>query len=275
VEASPLRVTYVGHATTLLELGGVRILTDPVLRRRVAHLRRLVALEGWREAAAASLDCVLVSHLHADHFDTASLRTLDRRVTMLVPSGGAAAALRRRGFEAVHGVDEGSTVRVGPVTVRAVRARHRGSRGVPWVRGPALGYLVEGPATVYFAGDTDIFQEMAELAGADVALLPVAGWGPRLPEGDHLDPLRAAESLKLLRPRFAIPIHWGTLAPLWTRHGHGRHATAPADFRRFAAEIAPEVDVRVLEPGETFALPAARRDGRSVRPDDDGSPPDP
>jgi L-ascorbate metabolism protein UlaG (beta-lactamase superfamily) len=252
-----------------LELGGVRILTDPVLRGRVGHLRRLVALEGSAATAAGRPDCVLVSHLHLDHFDPASLRTLDRRVTVLVPRGPAVAALRRRGFTAVQGVAEGSAARVGPVTVRAVPARHAGSRGLPWFRGPALGYVVEGPASVYFAGDTDIFPEMANLAGADVALLPVAGWGPRLPEGEHMDPLRAAESLALLRPRVAIPIHWGTLAPLWTRHGYGPPGAAAAAFRRFAAELAPEVDVRVLRPGETFALP------RIIRRDDDGSTSDP
>src|SRR5947207_8166170 len=98
-----LRVTYVGHATTLLELGGVRILTDPVLRGRVGHLRRLVALERSTAAAAGRPDCVLVSHLHLDHFDPASLRTLDRRVSVLVPRGPAVAALRRRGFTAVQG----------------------------------------------------------------------------------------------------------------------------------------------------------------------------
>ena len=75
---------------------------------------------------------------------------------------------------------------------------------------PALGYVVSGSQQVYFAGDTDLFAGMSALAGAlDVALLPVAGWGPKVDAG-HLDPLRAAKSLPLLKPRIAVPIHWGT-----------------------------------------------------------------
>jgi hypothetical protein len=67
-------------------------------------------------------------------------------------------------------------------------------------------------SSVYFAGDTDIFPEMSELSAADFPLLPVAGSGPRLPEGEHMSPKRAAEALKVLKPSVAIPIHWGTLA---------------------------------------------------------------
>ncbi len=68
---------------------------------------------------------------------------------------------------------------------------------------------------------------MSALSGTDVALLPVAGWGARLPEGEHMNPLRAAQALKLLKPRIAIPIHWGTFAPLWARGGYRRTRPPP------------------------------------------------
>ena len=98
---------------------------------------------------------------------------------------------------------------------------------------------------MYFAGDTDLFPEMSTLAGTlDVALLPVAGWGSRVGPG-HLDPERAAQALQLLRPRMAVPIHWGTLSPL----NRDTSAEPPETFRRLAAELAPEVEVRILEPG--------------------------
>jgi L-ascorbate metabolism protein UlaG (beta-lactamase superfamily) len=94
---------------------------------------------------------------------------------------------------------------------------------------------------------------MRDLAPMDVALLPVGGWGPRLGPG-HLDPDRAAEALRLLRPRVAIPIHWGT----YLRLGLSRDARTlhePAErFGRRAAVLAPEVDVRVLAPGERLEL---------------------
>jgi L-ascorbate metabolism protein UlaG (beta-lactamase superfamily) len=121
----------------------------------------------------------------------------------------------------------------------------------------ALGYLIRGSHQIYFAGDTDLFEGMATLAPRlDLVLLPIWGWGPSLGPG-HLDPRRAAEALRLLQPLLAVPIHWGTYAPL----GFGRLQTAMltdpvTEFRRHAAELAPEVEVRVLDLGGTLHLDA-------------------
>jgi L-ascorbate metabolism protein UlaG (beta-lactamase superfamily) len=123
--------------------------------------------------------------------------------------------------------------------------------------GPALGYVLQGSRSVYFAGDTDIYPEMAELSGVDVALLPVAGWGPRLPEGDHMKSVRAAEALRLLRPRIAIPIHWGTYTPLWVRGGFASNQAAGKEFERQAAAMVPQVTVHVLAPGDSVSASAA------------------
>jgi L-ascorbate metabolism protein UlaG (beta-lactamase superfamily) len=249
-----LRITYVGHATLLLELDGVRILTDPLLRKRVAHLHRLSPMVQSPLNGLGEPDGVLVSHLHVDHFDWRSLRKFDPGVTILVPHGGAVQLLHRFGFTDVRGAEAGTEASFGPVEVHAVHAQHSVLPGASRLVGPALGYVVEGSSSVYFAGDTDIYAEMSELSGTDVALLPVAGWGPRLPEGEHMNPLRAAEALKLLKPRVAIPIHWGTFAPLWARAGYPENEAAPEQFRQHAARIAPEVEVRVLRPGETFTM---------------------
>jgi L-ascorbate metabolism protein UlaG (beta-lactamase superfamily) len=257
VPETALRVTYVGHGTVLLEMDGVRILTDPLLRLRVVHLRRLIPFKPPWPDGMGHLDAVLLSHLHFDHLDLPSLRMLDRDVTVVVPRGGAELLLRRRGFSDVRGAVEGTVLNVGPVEVRAVHAQHSGSRGTPWLKGPALGYLLRGSRSVYFAGDTDVFPQMSELAGADLDLLPVAGWGPRLPEGDHLNPLRAAQALRLLTPRMAIPIHWGTYAPIWTRHPNPANVSAGRDFKSHAGDEAPEVVIQVLAPGATFTMPAA------------------
>jgi L-ascorbate metabolism protein UlaG (beta-lactamase superfamily) len=106
---------------------------------------------------------------------------------------------------------------------------------------------------VYFAGDTDLFEQMSELAPLDVAILPVAGWGPRLPPG-HLDPRLAAQALVLLRPRVAVPVHWGT----YRRIGLSRDPAVlrePAEsFVALAAEFAPDVDVHVVEPGGSVEI---------------------
>jgi L-ascorbate metabolism protein UlaG (beta-lactamase superfamily) len=252
---STLRITYFGHATILIEIDEMCVLTDPVLRRRVVHLRRLV--EEPAPKAIDRLDGILISHLHFDHFDPGTLKRFDRRVTMMVPQGGAVRFLERSGFRNVRAAAPGTILNLGTVKVRAVHAQHSGSRGTPGMSGPALGYLLEGSHIVYFAGDTDIFPEMAELGGLDVALLPVAGWGPRLPEGDHMNPRRAAEALRMLKPRVAIPIHWGTYTPLWVRGGYSANQAAGREFQRHAAAMAPEVIVQVLAPGDTVSVSAA------------------
>ena len=237
------RVLYVGHATVLIELDGVRLLTDPVLRPRIWHLKRRVALD---MDELGGIDAALVSHVHFDHFDRSSLRLLDTDVTVVVPRGTR--RLVRR-FRDVREVDVGDQVRIGEVTIKATPAVHQSAR--PGVRStPSLGFLVSGSRSIYFAGDTDLFDGMAALAGSlDVALLPVAGWGSKVGAG-HLDPLRAAQSLRLLKPRLAVPIHWGTFSPL-------HRATSedpPEAFRRHAAELAPDVEVTILDPGTALTF---------------------
>jgi L-ascorbate metabolism protein UlaG (beta-lactamase superfamily) len=117
---------------------------------------------------------------------------------------------------------------------------------------PSLGYVVSGSRTVYFAGDTDLFDGMDAIADPlDVALVPVAGWGPRLPPG-HLDPARAAEAVRRLRPRVAVPIHWGTLKPVYRRTPYS--GGAPEEFAARVAEVAPGVEVRILRIGESSGL---------------------
>ena len=107
---------------------------------------------------------------------------------------------------------------LGGVQVDAVEALHSGFRPPLGPTAPAIGFVIRGTRSVYFAGDTDMFPGMADLGPIDLALIPVWGWGPTLGRGLHLDPLRAAEALRLIRPRAAVPIHWGTYWP----HAMGR-----------------------------------------------------
>jgi L-ascorbate metabolism protein UlaG (beta-lactamase superfamily) len=209
----------------------------------VWHLRRRVPLDDRRLGA---VDAALVSHVHFDHFDLPSLRRLGSEVTFVVPVG---AGRLLRGFANVLEVDVGDDVRVGELTVHATSAQHHGAR-ILLRSAPSLGFVVSGSRRVYFAGDTDLFEGMSDLAGSlDLALLPVAGWGSKVGPG-HLDPVRAAQALQLLRPRMAVPIHWGTLSPLNRRTS----SDPPEAFRRHAAELAPDVAVRILEPGASLTF---------------------
>ncbi len=246
------RIVFLGHATLLIELDGVRLLTDPVLRGRVAHLRRQAPLV--HASVTAGLDAVLISHLHHDHLDVASLRLLGRETPLIVPAG-AGAWLRHRRFTTVTELRVGEVADVGALTIAAVEARHDGRRLPRGPRTETLGYLVRGTHTVYFAGDTELFTEMSDLPSrVDAALLPIGGWGPKLGPG-HMDALDAARAARLIQPRVAIPMHWGTLLPI----GLGRRQRArlgdPARlFAEHVARLAPGVEVRILASGQETTL---------------------
>jgi L-ascorbate metabolism protein UlaG (beta-lactamase superfamily) len=253
---SEAAVTYVGHATALIELGGRRVLTDPLLRKRLGHLQRHGTPPN--PAVCRDLDAVLISHLHLDHLDPPSLQRIDHHTELIVPAG-ARNVLRRQGFQRVYEVAAGDEIRIRAVRIVATHAEHDRRRRPSRMGGPeadTLGFIIEGGGLrVYFAGDTDAFPEMEEQIGqVDVALLPVWGWGPSLGEG-HLDPHAAAEVAARLRPRVAIPIHWGTFFPIGLKRVRPDRLTDPPhEFGRYVGELAPDVEVRVLEPGESTNL---------------------
>lgn len=250
----PVEVTWWGHATATVRDSGVTVLTDPLLVRRMAHLRRR---RGELPPASAILaDVVLVSHLHADHLHPRSLARLAPGTRVLVPRGAPAAVpgLRRlTGVLDVREVVPGDEARFGPVRIRVVPAAHDGRR-LPYGahRAPALGFVVEGEARTYFAGDTGLFDDMADAVGpVDIALLPVGGWGPYLGEG-HLDPGRAAEALLRLGARSAVPVHYGTYWPIGMDAIRPHEFHSPGDeFFRLAALRAPDAVVHRLRHGET------------------------
>jgi len=246
-------LTWVGHGTVLLELDGVRVLSDPLLRDRVVHLQRHAPLP--EPHVLQGIDAVLLTHLHRDHLDLPSLRRIGRAVPLVVPRG-AGRLLLRRGFDAVREIAPGEELPVGSLSVCATEARHHGGRGVMGARGPALGYVITGSRRVYHAGDTDLFEGMRAIGapGLDLALVPIWGWGSRLGPG-HLDPLRAAQALELLAPDVAVPIHWGTYAVGPRARKPPAYVRAPLEpFLAAARELAPAVRVVPLEPGGTLSL---------------------
>ncbi len=249
----PLRITYVGHATVLVEIGGAGFLTDPVLRPRVGHLRRRVAVPD--PGLISGLDGVLISHGHHDHLDLPSLRSIPGSPALLAGPSAAAAIRRARLPEPVE-LAEGESAEIGGVEVRAVDAVHDGRRW-PWLRdAPSVGFVLNPGAGrgVYFAGDTDLFDHMEQLsADVEVALLPITGWGPRVGPG-HLDPDRAAEAALRLAPSVVVPIHWGTYSRLGMSTDPGAVREPLERFRAQLEKRAPSVSMLALEPGESVSL---------------------
>ncbi|MFJ3641634.1 MBL fold metallo-hydrolase [Streptomyces sp. NPDC090108] len=259
----PVEITWWGHATCTIVDSDMRVLTDPLFALRLAHLRRRRG--ALPPAGARRADLALVSHLHADHLHLPSLAALAPGTRLLVPRGAPRAVPGLRRLAAlrrlrVTEVAPGDEVRVGELRVRAVSARHDGRR-LPLGprRSPALGYVVEGEARTYFAGDTGLFESMArEVGPVEVALLPVGGWGPYLGEG-HLDAGRAARALARLAPRGAVPVHYGTYWPIGMDAVRPHEFHAPGDeFARLAAVAAPQVAVHRLGHGESVRLEGAR-----------------
>jgi L-ascorbate metabolism protein UlaG (beta-lactamase superfamily) len=242
-----LTIAWLGHSTTLVETGAARVITDPLLRTRVAHLRRTAsAIE-----PIDGIDAILISHAHRDHLDLPSLHRLPR-APVIVPRG-VGTLLERAGFRRVVEVEAGDEIDVNGLPISATFADHDSRRGLRKSDAHAVGYVIGDERRTYFAGDTDLVEEMHELNGRiDVALLPISGWGPRVPDG-HLDPVRAALALKRIQPRVCIPIHWGTYRPLYRRTPYPADANAPARFKEIAATLTPDVEVRILQPGGRFS----------------------
>jgi L-ascorbate metabolism protein UlaG (beta-lactamase superfamily) len=245
----PVKIDYLGHSTVILELNGTRVITDPVFRNRIFHLTRTVPLP--EPVIYKDIDIALVSHLHYDHLDIQSLRSLGEKALVCVPKG-AGILLRKNGISNFRELVIGEEFSLSKLPVRTTYARHRNSRHPLGMQADCLGYLIGDENIVYYPGDTQIFPEMASIsARIDVALIPVWGWGPHLGRM-HMSPEQAAQSMAYLKPKLAIPIHWGTYLPTgmqWLKPAF--HSSPPLVFAGSVKKNHPQVEVRILRPGDS------------------------
>ncbi|OJV79679.1 MAG: hypothetical protein BGO37_12085 [Cellulomonas sp. 73-92] len=258
------RVTWLGHASVVLDVAGARLLTDPLLREHAGLLRRRGAApdpRSWRDP-----DAVLISHLHYDHAEIGSLELLGSTPVVAAPAN--AHWLRGHGIPGGVALPEGTwwtvpTARhTRAVQVRAIPAVH-GDRPMRRRPNAACGFVVRaGDLRIWFAGDTGPHPAMAAVPDlldgrVDLALVPVGGWGPRL-SGGHLDPVEAARACHLVGARAAIPVHWGTLhAPVSRRLPPGWMDRAGPAFLHAARHEAPGCEVVLLAPGESAVVSSA------------------
>ncbi|MGZ4177174.1 MAG: MBL fold metallo-hydrolase [Solirubrobacteraceae bacterium] len=243
-----LAITWLGHATVLIEMDGARALTDPVLRRHVGPLTRVAPASAVR----APMDCALLSDLQRDHTDLPTLRGLRRSGPLIVPPR-TRDWLVAKGIEYVRELAPSQTMRVGHLGVTATRGRQDPRRHPFGPTAQPVGFLLTSSVSVYFAGDTAALPQMADLRGrVDVALLPIAEGRPRMGHR-HPDPEAAAAAVALIDPSVVIPIQWGTVSSGGLPGRRISLATAHA-FAAQTRRYAPRVDVRVLNPNERLVL---------------------
>ena len=224
VEGERMVATWIGHATVLVQTGGLNMLTDPVWAERAGPFGfgpKRVAAPGVRLDDLPKVDLILLSHNHYDHLDLGTLKRLwDRDRPLIVTSLGNDAILRARGIEA-RALDWGGRVTVRPgVEVAVTRNHHWGSR---WFtdRNRALwsSFVVRLPGgNLFFAGDTGLGDgrwpaEAAALGPVRLALIPIGAFRfvpGQMASGSHIGPADAALVFDRLGAANAIPIHWGT-----------------------------------------------------------------
>lgn len=209
-------ITWIGHASFLVSLGGVKVAVDPLWSERISGVVRRRTPPGVALEAATPVDAVLISHNHRDHLDAPTLRRLAPGAVAIAPLGHDR-LLRNLGFSRVVELDWWQTHEEGALAVTLVPARHWSMRH-PWDRNAMLwgGFVLRGPeGALYHSGDTALFDGFSEIgrrAGPlDLALLPIGAYEPRwFMEPQHLNPEEAVEAFLRLGARAMVPMHWGT-----------------------------------------------------------------
>ncbi|MET9480302.1 MBL fold metallo-hydrolase [Streptomyces sp. NPDC006638] len=222
VDAATVAVTWAGHASWVVRIGGLTVLTDPVWSRRILGTPARITPVGVRWADLPPVDAVVISHNHYDHLDAPTLKRLPRTTPLFVPAG-LAAWCRRRGFGRVTELDWWEAAELPGADGRPVRfdfvpAHHWSRRTLTdicrslwggWVLSDGHGHRV------YFAGDTGYGHWFGEIGrrhpGIDLALLPVGAYAPRWWLSDvHTDPEEAVRACQDLGARNMAPMHWAT-----------------------------------------------------------------
>ncbi len=256
-----MQVTYIGHATLLIEMAGARLMTDPNFDPKLGRILPRVSAPGIPIDRLPALDALLLTHAHADHLSFDSLDRLPQGIPLFAPPA-VGQWLRRLGYGHAQDLAPGDHVRIGSLVVHAAAAVHRGNRyGFDRWRADANMYLLEsGAESCFFAGDTALVDDTHRLTAdvlwkagreLDLALLPIGyapWWKPGFRKG-HLTHEDALTLFERLRARALVPYHWGTF----------RHVTATAhdaiDRLRQRLESHPRASaVQIVEPGESFRL---------------------
>ncbi len=216
-------VTWIGHATVLLQMQGMNVLTDPIWSNTPSPVRGIgpsrFVPPGLNLEDLPRIDVVVISHNHYDHLDLPTLRALHERnpdTRFLVPLGNAE-LLRKEGISTVHALDWGEHTGIGPLRIYCLPAQHWSKRGLTDTRKAlwASWAIVTHGSSVYFAGDTGYFDGFRQIGAAlgpfDLAIMPIGAYAPRqMMELSHLNPEEAIQAANDIGARVAMGVHFGT-----------------------------------------------------------------
>lgn len=257
--AENISCTYIGHATTIVRIGGSSLFTDPHFGRSTLIFPRRKALP-FSPSELPTPSAILLSHTHYDHLNISSYKFISCSVPIIVPEGSERAIgqyMPNPIIELSHFADHelvcGTTITALPVRHRSSRISHLGCT-------KSNAYLIRRPdqsGAVFFCADSaygDHFREAGKLAKIDLALLPIGGYSPAwLQSRSHMTPEEAVQAFEDLNADHMIPIHYGTfnlsLEPL----------NAPA---KWLAKIIGEKEdlathIHPLAPGDNFEVPSS------------------
>lgn len=245
-------VTYVGHATALIHLNDLNLLTDPVYSETVCFIIKRHVQPGIRFEDLPVIDAILISHEHWDHLDKATLKRFDKKIPVII-SKGLEKKLESMGFTDVRGLDYEEHTTLGNVRITAYPVAHRVSK--------SSSYLIEGDKTIYFVGDsglTDKFRSIGDNYDVDATLLPIGAYKPRLwfipglsvaMRTQHMHPEDIPSAIEMINPDMMIPMHYGVFKLTY------EPVNEPlAIFEEVVRKNDLESKVRVLEPGEKYSI---------------------
>lgn len=209
----PARLTWIGHASWLIQLDGVSLLIDPIFSETLGPGTRRFVAPSLSVAQLPPIDATLITHNHRDHLDMPSVRAVGKPV---IAGQGLAAQLRGAKLPCTE-LEWWTATKVGAVTVRFVPSQHWSQRGVG-DRNETLwgGFVIEGStARLYHSGDTAYFDGFSEIGRRfgpiDAALLPIGAYDPAwFMSKQHLNPEEATQAFCDLGARQFVAMHWGT-----------------------------------------------------------------
>lgn len=254
-----LGVTFIGHSSFLLQLGGRSILVDPVFAKHLILLRRQ-RRPGLRINEMPAIDVVLLTHAHMDHLNIASLRRIVRSAQMLgkkapdvVVPWGVEDLVRGLGFSKVHGMKWWEQLEVRGLSVTLTPCKHWGARMFNDTHRGYGGYVIEARGhSVYHSGDTAYFSGFTEIGQRlhpQVALLPIGAYFPDSYRTVHTSPEEAVRAFVETGAEWMVPMHFGTF-----NLGREPMEEPPQRLMAEAARLGISSKVKVLEEGETLRL---------------------